>query len=216
MKAKLTPLVSIWLLFSLPLQAQITIEDAYPVDSLLAHTYLKAVVLHSENINATLEEPVMTWDAVNGRFDGTTIAYSFTGIVDADVAEAINEVNGQAYALFDLDSIEDLNHYRDTLEHWLTGLGLPVHIPDISTHQIAVYPNPTYSMINVSMESKNFEEGFFIKIIDQQGRVVKNIERASIHGDLLIDLSHHPNGVYILKATGHNVTFQKKVIKTAR
>ena len=70
-------LISIWGLLSQPLQAQITIEEAYPVDSLLAHTYLTSVVLHSENINATPDEPVMTWDAVNGRFDNTTIAYSF-------------------------------------------------------------------------------------------------------------------------------------------
>ncbi len=204
------------MLLSLPLQAQITIEDAYPVDSLLAHTYLTAVVLHSENINATLDEPVMTWDAVNGRFDGTTIAYSFTGVVDEDVAEAINEVNGQAYALFDLDSMQDLDHYRDTLEHWLTGLGLPVRAPDIPDLQIAVYPNPTCSRIYVSTEGKDFQEGFSIKIIDQQGRVIKNRERPSTHEDLLIDLSPHPNGVYIIKVTGHNGTFQKKVIKTGR
>ena len=56
---------------------QITIEEAYPVDSLLAHTYPTSVVLHSENINATQDEPFMTWDAVNGRFDNTTISYSF-------------------------------------------------------------------------------------------------------------------------------------------
>jgi len=216
MKAILTSLVSIWSFLFLPLQAQITIEDAYPVDSLLAHTYLTAVVLHSENINATLDEPVMTWDAVNGRFDGTTIAYSFTGIVDEDVADAINEVNGQAYALFDLDSIEDLDHYRDTLEYWLTGLGLPVHAPDIPAHQITVYPNPTCSKIYVSTEGKDFEKEFSIKIIDHQGRVIKNRERTSIHDDLLIDLSSHPNGVYIIKATGHKATFQKKVIKTGR
>jgi len=216
MKAILTSLVSIWSFLSLPLQAQITIEDAYPVDSLLAHTYLTAVVLHSENINATLDEPVMTWDAVNGRFDGTTIAYSFTGIVDEDVVDAINEVNGQAYALFDLDSIQDIDHYRDTLEYWLTGLGLPVHAPDIPAHQIAVYPNPTCSKIYVSTEGKDFQEGFSIKIIDQQGRVIKNREWPSTREDLLIDLSPYPNGVYIIKVTMHNGTFQKKVIKTGK
>jgi len=216
MKAILTSLVSIWSFLSLPLQAQITIEDAYPVDSLLAHTYLTAVVLHSENINATLDEPVMTWDAVNGRFDGTTIAYSFTGIVDQEVAGAINEVNGQEFALFDLDSIQDLDHYRDKLEHWLTGLGLPVHAPDILDLQIAVYPNPTCSKIYLSTESKDFEKGFSIKIIDHQGRVIKSREWTAIHEDRFIDLSPHPNGVYIIKATGHKSTFQKKVIKTGR
>ncbi len=83
-------------------------------------------------------------------------------------------------------------------------------------HQIVVYPNPTCSNIYVSAEGKGFEEGFSIKILDHQGKVIKHIERASIHEDLLIDLSPHPNGVYVLKAIGHNATFQKKVVKTAR
>ncbi len=216
MKIKLISLISIWCLLALPLQAQITIEEAYPVDSLLAHTYLSSVVLHSENINATLDEPVMTWDAVNGRFDGTTIAYSFVGVVDKEVAEDINAVNGQEYTLFDLDSIHDIDHYRDTLEHWLTGLSLPVHTPDMPAHQIAVYPNPTCGKIHVSMKGDSFQDGFSIKIIDRQGRVIHQTLRNPIRDDLTIDISQQPHGVYILKANGQKTTFRKKLIKKAR
>ncbi len=82
MQVRLINLIAVWSLFTMPIQAQITIEHAYPVDSLLAHTYLTSLELHSEIINATWDEPVMTWDAVNGRFDGTTIAHSFNGVVD--------------------------------------------------------------------------------------------------------------------------------------
>lgn len=216
MKETLLTFIAIGTTIFLPLQAQITIEEAYPVDSLLAHTYLTAVVLHSENINATLDEPVMTWDAVNGRFEGTTIAYSFTGVVDEEVAEAINEVNGQVYVLFDLDSMQDIDHYRDMLEHWLSGLGLPVHIPDRPGHQMAVFPNPTSGKIHLSIEDMGFEDGLSFLIINQHGRIIKQKDWLPTNNDLPIDISQHPPGIYFLKATGRNGTFRTKIIKTAR
>lgn len=209
-------LIIAWHLIPYGLTAQITVEQAYPVDSLIAHTYLTSVVLHSENINATLDEPVMTWDAVNGRFEGTTIAYSFTGVVDEEMAEAINEVNGQEYALFDLDSMQDIDQYRDIVEHWLSGVGLPVHIPDKPKHQMAVFPNPTSGKIHLSVEGKGFEDGLSIQIINQQGRIIQQKYCFPTQDDLLIDISQHPPGIYFLKATGRNNTFTTKLIKTAR
>lgn len=215
MRMRLFTILSVWMFLSFQLQAQITIEEAYPVDSLLAHRYLASVVLHSENINATLDEPVMTWDAVNGRFEGTTIAYSFTGVVDEEVAESINAVSGQEYSLFDLDSIRDIDHYRDTVEYWLDGLSLPVHISEMPAHQIVVYPNPTSGRIHLSTECNGFKEEFCITVIDLQGRVVKKKSWVQIHWDLPINLSQHPNGVYLIKATRQNATFREMVIKTA-
>jgi hypothetical protein len=209
-------LIIVWQLIPSGLTAQITVEQAYPVDSLIAHTYLTSVVLHSENINATLDEPVMTWDAVNGRFDGTTIAYSFTGVVDEEMAEAINEVNGQEYALFDLDSMQDIDHYREMVEYWLSGVGLPVGITHMRANQITVFPNPTSGKIHLSIEGKGFEDGLSIQIINQQGRIIQQKYCFPTQNDLIIDISLHPPGIYFLKATGRNNTFTTKLIKAAR
>lgn len=164
-------------LIATDLSAQITIEQAYAVDSLLAHRYLKSVVLHSENINSTQDESVMTWDAVNGRYDGTSVAHSFAGKVDEGVAMEINEVTGIEYVLFNLDSIADTDQYQEVVEDWLAELGLPVGIVTPVDSQMSLYPNTTNGKLYLSFGGVGSGSDYSMKIYDLNGRVVKKTDK---------------------------------------
>lgn len=204
----------IGLLGILEAEAQITQEQAYPVDSLIAHKYLEFPVVHSENINETYDGPVLTWDAANGRFDNESVAYSHTGKVDEEKANAIDNVNGQNYTLFNLDHFSDVNQYQQAVENWLSSLGLPVSVNDFNSLEKKVYPNPTRDNVNLQANIPAGQD-YKIKIYDMLGRKVQSYNGITKENglDIQLDLEKYSNGMYIINFENNKTSFSTKVLK---
>ena len=201
-------------LLALESEAQINQNQAFSVDSLIANTYLTSPVVHSENINETYNGPVLTWDAVNGRFGNESVAYSHVGKVDEEKANAINEVSGQNYTLFNLDHFSDVNQYQQAVENWLKNLGLPVSVNNLSPLEKKVFPNPTRG--NLNLES-NIPAGqdYKIRIYDMAGRLIQEYKGMTKNNGLNVglDLSEYSNGMYIINFENKKTTFSTRVIK---
>ncbi len=201
-------------MFAIKTKAQITEQEALPIDSLIANTYLTAVNVHGENINSTPTGSVLTWDAVNGRFENKGIGYSFPHRVDEETAEAINSVDGKEYKLFDLDSFSDVNQYQNAVEDWLREIGLPVNTNNYETLENKIFPNPVR---NNAQFQANIPAGkkYEINIFDITGRMVKQHKGITENNglNLNLDFTEFANGPYIVNFYNENTSFSKKVVK---
>jgi len=78
--------------------------------------------------------------------------------------------------------------------------------PQFEEYQLAVYPNPTPNILNISMKA-GLKNALILQIFDLQGRLLhtqkaqQNMER--------VDFSKFTNGVYLLK-----ISDNQQVIKT--
>ncbi len=63
---------------------------------------------------------------------------------------------------------------------------------------IIVYPNPTASMLNVSIESNNTKDAF-VKLYDMQGKIVFQQSFPNTEQNFSIDLNSFAAGIYQLK-----------------
>jgi len=80
--------------------------------------------------------------------------------------------------------------------------GVRVNIANVEKHealsQLKIYPNPTSSVLNVSME--NLSQKIDFEIYDTKGKVVLTGKLV----DQKIDIAKLNNGVYLLKVKGEN------------
>lgn len=74
--------------------------------------------------------------------------------------------------------------------------------------EVKVFPNPTKSVINIHSEQLINE----IKVFDNQGRLVKQINTETIE-EYILDLSGLINGVYYLVIITNNTTAYQKIMK---
>jgi hypothetical protein len=191
--------------------AQITKNDAKIIDEKLAETYLSNYTIHTENVNATFSGPVTTFDHVNGRYgknneDNQTYAWSNTEDVHPDIAEKINQVNGQNYALFDLNSFSEVNQYKEAVEHWLKSQGLPVSVNNIKDEKFKIFPNPARDEINIQLPNKEYN----ISIYDSSGKRIKEFSGKGLINYKVDDLS---SGLYIIQFKNDQTSFSTKIIK---
>lgn len=73
-----------------------------------------------------------------------------------------------------------------------------------------IYPNPSSSILNIEINSKNFP--YSIKIIDLIGSVLIS-EKKINSKSLSLDISNLPKGMYNLIIEGNDEIFSKKIIK---
>lgn len=211
---KTTLLLLIFSLITLHIRAQITEEQAFPVDSMIAHTHLTAVNIHAENIHTTPTDSYLIWDAVNGMFGNTMIAYSFTHRVDEEIANEINSVEGKEYRLFDLEDFSDSNQYQIAVESWLSELGLPVNTGTLETIESTIFPNP---VSNIATLQSNIPAGvsYIVKIHDNAGRLIHKHKGISADNNLniQIDFSQFNSGIYMISFHNKISPFNTQVIK---
>jgi hypothetical protein len=77
---------------------------------------------------------------------------------------------------------------------------------------INIYPNPTTGIIKVN--SLNSLDIYDLNIININGEVV--VSEKNQREPIILDLSHLPNGIYILKALTNNGLFTKKIVKAKK
>jgi len=89
----------------------------------------------------------------------------------------------------------------------------PTSINEVSTDDnIKIYPNPTTGKFDISM-IETLGSYLKIDIIDFEGKTVNSSFYENIDNKISLDLSSLPNGLYIIKLSNDNVTYQKKVLK---
>ena len=83
---------------------------------------------------------------------------------------------------------------------------------DTSTNNknVSIYPNPVKDNLNINI--KDFSGEVSVKIIDVNGREVLNQTISNFNGSNAIELSRFASGIYILKLTGEDLNYSKKII----
>ncbi len=79
-----------------------------------------------------------------------------------------------------------------------------------SDSAIAMYPNPTSSELNISLESSFVEGDLDYSVVDLTGKVVK---RGTLSSDKKVNVQDLTNGVYFLQLASSNRTKTSKFIK---
>lgn len=80
---------------------------------------------------------------------------------------------------------------------------------DLSLSNIVIYPNPSNSILNVSLGS--FVDNSIIHVYDVQGRTVKVVN--VFENDIKLDVSDLMSGMYVVKLTSNGISTTKKFIK---
>jgi len=87
----------------------------------------------------------------------------------------------------------------------------PAAIHDLTGSRIRVFPNPVHNKVNIRIESATRTRGR-IAIFNQYGAMVTEIDATS--GDLQIDLSDLPRGLYYIEYfNGLNGICPSRIIK---
>ncbi len=72
---------------------------------------------------------------------------------------------------------------------------------------IAIYPNPTNAVLNLSAKSKIIST----QITDINGRVIQTLSQNNT--DVILNIENLKSGLYLLKITTENGSFSEKIIK---
>jgi len=209
-------LLIVLLIISLTGFTQITRQQARPIDSTLVFEYLQAGNFHTQNYHALPDGGVFTWDAGNGlntAIEEYNVAWSHTGQVAVDTAEAINNMAGQAYRLFDLETMPNADAYKDSVELWLGSLGIPVSISEIYMTGFYVYPNPLQanSILNITCP---IDGNYVLTIVNISGETVfKTSGLANKHQKQSFALTRLKQGNYILSFEINKQLFTTQLIK---
>jgi hypothetical protein len=73
-----------------------------------------------------------------------------------------------------------------------------------------VFPNPSNGVFRIATQSGEFGQ---LEIINERGQVVRRINAAGIRGELTLDLTDMPEGIYILKNAGRFDEFVTLMIR---
>ncbi|KAA1245068.1 T9SS type A sorting domain-containing protein [Aquimarina sp. RZ0] len=77
-----------------------------------------------------------------------------------------------------------------------------------SNDKIKIYPNPTYSQLNIDIADSNFDE---ITMFSSKGEIVKRID-SKMHS-LSIDVSEFASGIYFVRFVSEGLAVTKRFIK---
>jgi len=79
----------------------------------------------------------------------------------------------------------------------------------LTTKSVAVFPNPTADILNISIEAEELEGDVIINIMDASGKVVRTYNQF-VADTFAIDVSDLNTGMYILQMSNDNYTIGKK------
>lgn len=78
-----------------------------------------------------------------------------------------------------------------------------------TTFELQVYPNPSYGLFNIEINSEEIKDVF---IYDQMGKVVRSMNQIS-DNEIQIDITDQPAGIYIIQVVSGNTVTTHKLIK---
>lgn len=191
--------------------AQISREQARPVDSLLTHTYLSSPTFHSMSL---LSPNLYVWTAGSGYKDNKYVNWTHEEEVSPEDIALANSQPNQCLEPFDLDSFNNPQDYQTAVETWLEQIGLPVGINENSLEG-KVYPNPTLDKIKLINPSFKPNQEYTLILYDITGREVKTYNGITGNNGLnaTLDLSDFSTGAYIIRFNSNDISFSQKVIK---
>lgn len=79
-----------------------------------------------------------------------------------------------------------------------------------NNNNINVYPNPSTGSINIRINS--FIGKANVEVLDLNGRVVYSLNNTDFNNEKSIDLNHLQAGVYVVKVSGDELNYTKKII----
>ena len=146
----------------------------------------------------------------NGYYEFRNVpAGLYRVIIDLPGLE-MNEI--YTFEIGDGEVIENVNYTITENGIFITP---PVGIKTLTETKLRVYPNPTTGEFKVS--GLKFKDGtqnqpqseveVAVEIFDMTGR---NVGAYSIHPDGLVDISHLPNGLYLLRIGNQTIKITKK------
>ena len=208
-----------WLLYPIAGFSQITQQQARPIDSALVVDNLDLGLFHARNYHGVTFPPggYWTWDAGCGIYeaiDDYFLAWSHTGMVADTIAACLDTMPCQAYRLFNLDSMANTDAYRDSVELWLSSLGIPVNIWEVHKWNFHVWPNPmsANSTLNITCPLNG---DYVLTIVNLLGEVVFKISgSANKYQNKSFDLTHLKKGSYILYLEINKQIFTTQLIKS--
>lgn len=153
-------------------------------------------------------EQLETFDSVSSNFVPKMPNHWKTDTIE------ISNITKSGMMMIDFQSVNRLgnNIYLDNIKIF-TGNTAPQAINTISDGDIAVFPNPTSSTINVSYNAQNINCQEII-IIDAVGKVVKLLDDFdSNSGKVKIDISNLEKGIYFLVFNSQHKSMNFKVVK---
>ena len=142
--------------------------------------------------------------------DGTAAAYNLEDLrkitFDADVMN-LHMLDGSLYAW----NVSTIGHYQ----YDESSVNVQAWLNDANAWEVAVYPNPTSTTLNVRFIMPK-EDEVSIGLYDMQGKQVllKNLGNKSFgsHQEML-DLTDISNGTYVCRISGKYNSITKQVIK---
>lgn len=75
---------------------------------------------------------------------------------------------------------------------------------------ILIYPNPSNGLVNIRINS--FVGKASVEVVDLNGRVVYSLNNTEFNNEKSIDLNHLQAGVYVVKISGDELNYTKKII----
>ncbi|PKP52267.1 MAG: hypothetical protein CVT92_09665 [Bacteroidetes bacterium HGW-Bacteroidetes-1] len=199
-------------------KSQVTERQVRPIDSAYVINYLQFGNFHTVNSHPVVGgDNIITWDHGSGLYQNITgyyVGWSNTDRVDESTASQINETNGQSYKTFNLNGMQDVQSYEDSLSAWFSSIGIPVNVREQNTFEYSLFPNPVEKNTILSVNVEPSKE-YTLSIYDVSGRFIKKIQGVSDIGGVNVSLgfSSYTNGVYIVEFQSETTSFCTKVLK---
>lgn len=150
---------------------------------------------------------------VNCNTEGAQIAISQdgillgTGIVSGGVATI---TFSPLTSLVNLDVVATKQNYN-IYEGQITIQGGNLSIFDLSSHNIAVYPNPTNCVVTVMWQEQTSSATITVK--DIQGKLISTQDLSASTQETTVDLSVYDAGIYFITVKNNTVESTTKIIK---
>lgn len=121
-------------------------------------------------------------------------------VTSTDESPSFDFLGSGTYAI--VLTVTDSNSCSNSSSQAITLIG--VGLDEFTNYDFLVYPNPSAEKIFIELQ--NLAE---IEIVDQSGRVVKEISTSSIKTE--VDISSFANGIYLLRITAEGQVFEKQL-----
>ena len=82
---------------------------------------------------------------------------------------------------------------------------IPTNVPEFTLDKFQIFPNPASSQFTLSFSANNFE----VKIFSVLGTEIYSTPAS---GDIIIDLSDYPKGVYMVRVIDNDRNYSRKVL----
>jgi hypothetical protein len=158
----------------------------------MGDTRYKSLYINGVKISQLVFIPTGGWSNYAALdVDVTFNAGSNTIKIQRDAAD--NTATDFDYILMSSETATELSDNLPSIENEITG--------------IDIYPNPIHNTLIIKAKDR-----YNMMLSDVSGRVIVRKELMGTTTD--IDMSHYPNGVFLLKATsGNGESFVRKIVK---